>query len=191
MLAMVLLTFWGERKASLCFTDFFIASKHQIFLMLAMVLLTFWGARKASLRLTDFFTGVQQQIFLVLAMVLLILLGDKKSLLGLDRFLHRGTAANLPHACHVSSNFLGWRNASLLLTDSLPAEKGGTQGVFSCQRKNFLPTLWFLLSFLKKQKCLTLPQGFPPEDYPQASNMLAFYVCWAKARMTKYQGNAC
>ena len=71
-----------------------------------------WGARKASLRLTDFFTGVQQQIFLVLAMVLLILLGDKKSLLGLDRFLHRGTAANLPHACHVSSNFLGWRNAS-------------------------------------------------------------------------------
>ena len=105
--------------------------------------------------------------------------GGKKSLLALDRFLHRGTAANLSHACHVSSNFLGGRNASLLLTDSLPAEKGEAQGVFSCQRKNFLPTLWFLLSFLKKKKCLALPQGFPPEDYPQASNMLAFYVCWA------------
>ena len=38
MLAMVLLTFWGARKASLCLTDFFIASQHQIFFMLAIFL---------------------------------------------------------------------------------------------------------------------------------------------------------
>ena len=111
-----------------------------------------------------------------------ILGGGKKSPLVLDRFLlslkRRGTASNLPHACHLSSNFLGGRNASLLLTDSLPAGKGEAQGVFSCQHQNFLPTLWFLLSFLMKQKCLTLPQGFHPEDYPQAKNMLLFLVSW-------------
>ena len=105
-------------------------------------------------------------------------LGGKKSLLVLDRFLYSFTASNLPHACHLSSKFLGGRNASVLLTDSLPAGKGEAQGVFSCQHQNFFPTLGFLLSFLKKQKCLTLPQGFHPEDYPQAKNMLLFLVSW-------------
>ena len=108
-------------------------------------------------------------------------LGGKKSLLVLDRFLYSFTASNLPHACHLSSKFLGGRNASVLLTDSLPAGKGEAQGVFSCQHQNFFPTLGFLLSFLKKQKCLTLPQGFHPEDYPQAKNMLLFLVSWVPA----------
>jgi len=40
ILAMVLLTFWGDRKASLCLTDFFIASQHQILLVLAIFLPT-------------------------------------------------------------------------------------------------------------------------------------------------------
>ena len=116
-------------------------------------------------------------------------LGGKKSLLVLDRFLYSFTASNLPHTCHLSSKFLGGRNASVLLTDSLPAGKGEAQGVFSCQHQNFFPTLGFLLSFLKKQKCLTLPQGFHPEDYPQAKNMLLFLVSWVRfwVRINKIQ----
>ena len=146
--------------------------------MLAMVLLTFWGGKKSLLVLDRFLHSFKASNLPHACHGSAYFLGGKKSLLVLDRFLYSFTASNLLHACHLSSKFLGGRNASVLLTDSLPAGKGEAQGVFSCQHQNFFPTLGFLLSFLKKQKCLTLPQGFHPEDYPQAKNMLLFLVSW-------------
>ena len=63
--------------------------------MLAMVLLTFWGGKKSPLVLENF-------------------------LLSLKR---RGTASNLPHACHGSAYFLGGKKSLLVLDRFLHASR--------------------------------------------------------------------
>ena len=92
----------------------------------------------------------------MLAMVLLTFWGGKKSLLVLDRFLHslkrRGTASNLPHACHGSAYLLGGKKSLLVLDRFLHSLKRGVQ------HQIFLILAMVLLTFWGDRKaslCLT------------------------------------